>query len=97
MAPLLAFAVVGRGTGLRSSFVPGSLLGMTSCVSQISSVPPVISSIFSWNLVGPYIYLALPLTLACVQSFFLPIWDVDGCNRTMSPGQSSSSSLAPLL
>ena len=30
---LLAFAVVGRGTGLGSSFVPGSLLGMTSCFS----------------------------------------------------------------
>ena len=29
---LLAFAVVGRGTGLGSSFVPGSLLGMTACV-----------------------------------------------------------------
>ena len=30
---LLAFAVVGRGTSLGSSFVPGSLLGMTSGVS----------------------------------------------------------------
>lgn len=63
MAPLLAFAVVGRGTGLRSSFVPGSLLGMTSCVSQMSSVPPVNSSIFSSNLVGPYIYLAFDSSL----------------------------------
>lgn len=66
MAPLLAFAVVGRGTGLRSSFVPGSPLGMTLCVSQMSSVPPVNSSIFSSNLVGPYIYLAFDSTLRAI-------------------------------
>ena len=60
---LLAFAVVGRDTGLRSSFVPGSLFGMTSCVSQMSSVPPEDSSIFSSNLVGPYVYLAFDSSL----------------------------------
>ena len=60
---LLAFAVVGQGTGLRSSFVPGSLFGMTSCVSQMSSVPPEDSSIFSSNLVGPYVYLAFDSSL----------------------------------
>ena len=59
---LLAFAVVGRGTGLRSSFVPGSLFGMTSCVSQMSSVPPEDSSIF-------YVYLALDSSLRPILLF----------------------------
>ena len=59
---LLAFAVVGWGTGLGSSFVPGSLLGM--CVSNASCFSmSVDSSIFSSNLVGPNVYLSLNSSL----------------------------------
>lgn len=60
---LLVFAVVGWVTGLESSFVPGLLLGMTSCVSQLSPVSPVDLSIFSSNLAGPYVYLGFDSSL----------------------------------
>ena len=60
---LLAFAVVRRYTGLGSSFVLGSLLGMTSSVSQMSPVSPVDLSIFNSNLVGPYVYVAFDSSL----------------------------------
>ena len=59
---LLAFAVVGRVTGLGSSFIPGSLLGMTSCVCL--KCFSVDSSIFSSNMVGPYVYLAFDSSLS---------------------------------
>ena len=53
------FAVAGIGAAFGDNLIPSSLVWHNfACVPQVSPVPPINSSIFCSDLIGPYVDFA---------------------------------------